>query len=113
MFSVAKGPKFRPQNTKRAKKRAEKGPNFFCTVVWFCSKTVIFLTENCNVPLIYSYFLYYFALRIFEKANNIIIILQFKKKCVFWMFRLGQKKQPKQTEKRKLDWLLRVQYYLQ
>jgi hypothetical protein len=22
-------------------------------LVWFCSKTVILLTENCNVPLIY------------------------------------------------------------
>jgi hypothetical protein len=68
MFSVAKGPKFRPQNTKKRKivwgrenlgpnfcqiyqKRTEKRPNFF--VVWFCSKIVIFLAENCNVPLIY------------------------------------------------------------
>jgi hypothetical protein len=31
-------------------KRAEKGPNFF--VVWFYSKTVIFLAENYYFPLI-------------------------------------------------------------
>jgi hypothetical protein len=66
--SVAKGPKFRPQSTKRAEKncvgpgnlgpnfwqiyqkRAEKGPNFF--VVWFYTKTVIFLAENYYFLLI-------------------------------------------------------------
>jgi hypothetical protein len=54
--SLAKGPKFRSQNTKGAEKsvaefsgrlinkRAEKVPNYF--VVWFCTKTVIFSAEN-------------------------------------------------------------------
>jgi hypothetical protein len=71
-FSVAKGPKFRPQNTKGAekncmgpgksgaelladlskkgRKEAEKGANFF--VVWVCTKTVTFLANTCNLPLV-------------------------------------------------------------
>jgi hypothetical protein len=76
--SVAKGPKFRPQNTKGAEqivwgrvslgpdfwqnyqKRAEKGPNFF--LVLFCTKIVIFLAETYSFPLLYSIFTFYFAL---------------------------------------------------
>jgi hypothetical protein len=69
-YSVAKGTKFRPQNTKWAEKncvgpgkfgaelladllkRAEKEPNFL--QFGFALKTVIFLSENCSLPLIYS-----------------------------------------------------------
>jgi lysine/ornithine N-monooxygenase len=85
--SVAKEPKFRPQNTKGAEincvgpgksgaelladlsKRAQKGPNFF--VVWFCTKTVIFLADNFNLSLIHSKCLYYLLLGLCEKYNNI------------------------------------------
>jgi hypothetical protein len=57
--SVAKGPKFRPLNTKGAEKNCVEnlGPNFWSFfkkgrkgaelfVVCFCTKTVIFLAEN-------------------------------------------------------------------
>jgi hypothetical protein len=39
-------------------------------IIWFCPKTVIFLAENCNFNW-YTLFLYYFALWIFYKPNNI------------------------------------------
>jgi hypothetical protein len=34
----------------------------------FCINTVIMLAENCNFTMIYSIFLYYFAVLIFEKS---------------------------------------------
>jgi hypothetical protein len=77
LTSVAKGPKFRPQNTKGAEKncvglgksgaefladlskKGRKGPNF--SAVCFCTKTVIF-RRNCNFQLINPIFPYHFAL---------------------------------------------------
>jgi hypothetical protein len=89
-ISVAKGPKFRPQNTKGAEKNCV-GPelvyvhhcksnslDYEIAIFWQIyqkrAETVIILAENCNFQLIYSIFLYYFALRIFEKSNNISLL---------------------------------------
>jgi hypothetical protein len=73
MQYVAKGPKFRQQNTKGTEqncagagkiwgrtfgsfiKKGRKGAAFFVV------KMALFLVENCNFPLIYSNFHYYFA----------------------------------------------------
>jgi hypothetical protein len=75
--SGAKGPIFRPPNTKGVEqilwvranlgpnfrpiyqKRVEKGPIFF--IVWFCIKTVIF-TQKLYLPIIDSIFSHHFAL---------------------------------------------------
>jgi hypothetical protein len=63
-ISVAKGPKFRPQNTQGADKNCVVPGKFWAELLADLlkkEKTVIFLSENYNLPLICSSFFYYFA----------------------------------------------------
>jgi hypothetical protein len=64
-ISVAKGPKFRPQNTQGADKNCVVPGKFWAELLADLlkkEKTVIFLSENYNFPMIYSIFLYNIAL---------------------------------------------------
>jgi hypothetical protein len=85
--SVAKGPKFRPQSSKRAEKnlvpnlypiyqkRAEKGPNFF--LVWFFIKSSIFPAKNKAYKLVYLIFPYRFGSWTFDKNAKLAFVSQF------------------------------------